>query len=130
LTNWVIFTGFIPDDDLPAYYQMADLFVLPTLELEGFGLVSVEALASGLPVLGTPVGGTKEILAHLGSEFLFADTSPEAMAALILNAMETWAGDPSTYRKVSQKCRDVAERHYSWDGHINQLENLLERSCV
>ena len=52
---------------------MADLFILPTTELEGFGLVTVEALASGLPVLGTPIGGTREILAKLGSDHLFDD---------------------------------------------------------
>ena len=57
--EFVRFVGYIPDEDLPSYYQMADLFILPTIELEGFGLVTVEALASGLPVLGTPVGGTR-----------------------------------------------------------------------
>src|SRR5438132_854951 len=58
----VKFLGFVPDAELPRYYQAADVFVLPTRELEGFGLVTVEALACGTPVLGTPVGATPEIL--------------------------------------------------------------------
>ncbi len=127
LNDLVRFTGYIPENKLPAYYQMADLFILPTLDLEGFGLVTVEALSSGLPVLGTPVGGTKEILAHMGTEFLFADTTSESMASLILEAVQTWAGDPSAYNRISQKCRKVAERHYSWESHIAKLENLCLR---
>jgi len=63
---------------------MADLFVLPTLELEGFGLVTLEALASGVPVLGTPVGGTVEILKNLNPKLLFKDASSESRARLIV----------------------------------------------
>jgi glycosyltransferase involved in cell wall biosynthesis len=51
----VYFAGFVPDDELPLYYQAADLFVLPTRSLEGFGLITLEAFASELPVVGTPV---------------------------------------------------------------------------
>jgi len=128
LADLVRFTGYIAEDTLPAYYQMADLFILPTLDLEGFGLVTVEALASGLPVLGTPVGGTREILAHMGPEFLFADTTPESMASLILESVQTWAGDPQAYRQISKKCRRVAEHYYSWEAHITQLESVFQNS--
>ena len=62
LDKHVTFLGFVPDAELPRYYQAADVFVLPTRELEGFGLVTVEALACGTPVLGTPVGATPELL--------------------------------------------------------------------
>jgi glycosyltransferase involved in cell wall biosynthesis len=125
----VKFVGYIPEEELPYYYQMADLFILPTRELEGFGLVTVEALASGLPVLGTPVGGTKEILAHMGPEFLFSDSTPDSMAGLILKSMQTWATNSEIYNEISQKCRMVAENHYSWDAHITRLENLFYRMC-
>jgi glycosyltransferase involved in cell wall biosynthesis len=47
--------GFVPEDQLAKYYQASDLVVMPTLQLEGFGLVTVEALACGTPVMGTPV---------------------------------------------------------------------------
>jgi glycosyltransferase involved in cell wall biosynthesis len=106
---------------------MADLFILPTKDLEGFGMVTVEALASGLPVLGTPVGGTKEILALLGPEFLFADSTPSSMAKLILKNIELWNKDSEIYRNITQRCRDVAERYYSWDTHIDQLERLFQK---
>lgn len=130
LAESIRFTGYIAEDALANYYQIADLFILPTRELEGFGLVTVEALASGLPVLGTPVGGTREILARLGPEFLFADSTPESMAALILETVRTWTRDPSAYQKLSQRCRRLAERHYSWEAHITQLESLFENTCA
>ncbi|MDE2181220.1 MAG: glycosyltransferase family 4 protein, partial [candidate division NC10 bacterium] len=84
LNSHVRFPGLVPDDQLPLYYQAADFFILPTRELEGFGLVTVEALACGTPVLGTPVGGTPEILRPLRSDLLFAGIDPDAIAELIL----------------------------------------------
>jgi glycosyltransferase involved in cell wall biosynthesis len=127
IADFVYFAGYIPDNQLPSYYQMADLFILPTKELEGFGMVTVEALSSGLPVLGTPVGGTKEILAHLGPEFLFADSNPVAVADLILKTIKRWDEDPNGYKDISQKCRRIVERFYSWEDHIDQLEDLFCR---
>ena len=125
IEDYVRFAGYIPDEDLPSYYQVADLFILPTVELEGFGLVTVEALASGLPVLGTPIGGTREILTRLGPEYLFDDVTPESMATGILNALTNWGKDSSAYMAISKSCRQVAEEHYSWDNHVSKLEDLF-----
>ena len=125
IADSVRFVGFIPDEELPSYYQVADLFIIPSRELEGFGLVTVEALASGLPVLGTPVGGTTEILARLGSVFLFDNSTPQAMANGILKALNDWAADQVVYENISQTCRQVAEEHYSWHNHVSKLEDLF-----
>ena len=123
--DFVRFAGYIPDQDLPAYYQVADLFILPTTELEGFGLVTVEALASGLPVLGTPVGGTREILAKLGSDHLFTDSAPQSIATGILKALNDWATNQVAYQAISKTCREVAEQYYSWENHVIRLEDLF-----
>jgi len=123
--DFVRFIGYIPDEDLPSYYQMADLFILPTTELEGFGLVTVEALASGLPVLGTPVGGTREILTKLGSDYLFDDSTPMSIGKGIAKALNGWATDQVAYKNVSETCRRIAEQHYSWDSHVSTLEDLF-----
>jgi glycosyltransferase involved in cell wall biosynthesis len=59
----VRFLGFVPDDSLPAHYQAADAFLLPTRQLECFGLPVIEALACGCPPLVMPEGGPAEICA-------------------------------------------------------------------
>jgi glycosyltransferase involved in cell wall biosynthesis len=104
---------------------MADIFVLPTLELEGFGLITLEALASGTPVLGTPVGGTVEILSKLNSRYLFKDTSPESMAELIIQICREFKDNPALRQGVSDQCRLFAEKNYSWKKNVDSLENLI-----
>ncbi len=120
VADFVRFSGLIPEADLPTYYQAADLFVLPTRELEGFGLVTVEALACGTPVLGTPVGATPEILAPLSPELLTADASAEAIADG-LRRVAPLARDEG----FRASCRAHAERHYGWPSAVARLEALL-----
>ena len=56
----VVFTGFIPDEDVPAIYNLADLFVFPSL-YEGFGMPVLEAMACGCPVITTTTGCSPEV---------------------------------------------------------------------
>jgi len=65
LERWVRFAGYVPDDRLARLYRAADWFVVPSVAYEGFGLVVIEALACGTPVLVTPVGGMPEIVDQL-----------------------------------------------------------------
>jgi len=120
VTDIVSFPGLIPEPDLPSYYQAADCFVLPTRELEGFGLVTVEALACGTPVLGTPVGATPEILVPLAPELLTEDASPEALARGI-RRVAPLLGDAG----FRARCRAHAERHYGWPLAVARLEQVL-----
>lgn len=127
LSDFVKLYDFIPEEDLPFYYQSADFFILPTRELEGFGLVTVEAMACGTPVLGTPVGGTKEILGKFNSGFLFKNTTPESMAELILEKYRYYKNKPEEYKKLSQLCRGFIEENYSWERNIHETEVLFAR---
>lgn len=117
--------GFIPEEDLPLYYRAADFFILPTKWLEGFGLVTVEAMACGTPVLGTPVGGTQEILNKFNPSFLFKDTNPESMAELIINKYNYYKDKPDEFMELSQKCRKFIEENYTWEKNIDNLERLF-----
>jgi glycosyltransferase involved in cell wall biosynthesis len=125
IEDHIDFVGYIPEEQLPSYYQMADLFVLPTKELEGFGLVTLEALASGLPVLGTPIGGTKEILGRFDPDFLFENTGAESIIKKILEKYKIIKENPKKWQEISQQCRNFAETNYSWEFNIDCLERTL-----
>ena len=124
----VYFTGFIPEDQLPMYYQMADIFVLPSKELEGFGLVTLEAMACGLPVIGTPVGGTKEILENFDSSFLFHGTDSNSIAELILKNYRLIKHNPQRWKEISKRCRSFVELNYSWEKNLDTLEELFKKT--
>ncbi|MEE4357952.1 MAG: glycosyltransferase family 4 protein [Desulfococcaceae bacterium] len=125
--RYIRFTGYIPEAKLADYYRAADFFILPTLELEGFGLVTPESLASGLPVLGTPVGGTEEILSLFGAGYLFRNTGPDAIADLIMEKYKKYREDISSWNQLSEKCRKFAEKYYSWKRNIDFMENIMKR---
>jgi glycosyltransferase involved in cell wall biosynthesis len=121
LGDRVRFAGFIPEADLPGYYGAADLFVLPTAALEGFGLVTVEALACGTPVVGTPVGGTPEILRGLDPALILQGAEPNAIAAGILTALDRVVG----HEEWRARCRDYAVANYSWQVVVDRVEAVL-----
>jgi SAM-dependent methyltransferase len=122
----VRFLGYIPEADLPRYYQAADCFVLPTQELEGFGLITAEALASGTPVLGTPVGATPEVLGSLNPRLLFRGTKPEVMAEDLDRFLEADRHDPVSAAALRRACRTHAERTLDWDLSVRCLRETLE----
>ena len=128
IEDHIHFVGFISEEKLPSYYQMADIFVLPTKELEGFGLVTIEALASGLPVVGTPVGGTKEIIGQFDSSFLFKGTDPNSIAELIMEKYKLIKQNRKKWEQISQQCRNFVERNYSWEKNIDALEELFTQT--
>jgi len=128
--SYIRFVGFIPEEDLPDYYRMADVFILPTIELEGFGLITLEALASGVPVLGTPVGGTVEILGKLDSRYLFKDTKPDSMASSIIETGQRFRNDPQLWQDVSARCRAFVEARYSWERNVDSTEELFRKTKI
>ncbi|MFC1814698.1 glycosyltransferase family 4 protein [Thermodesulfobacteriota bacterium] len=130
LSDMVTMADFIPDELLPEYYGAADIFVLPTRRLEGFGLVTLESMACGTPVLGTPVGGTKEILSNFDSQLIFNDSSPEAMAKGISEIIKKYFNGKINYDKLRIHCRRYAEKEYSWQRHTDLLRSILDEITV
>ena len=122
LSGRVRLEGYIPDYDLPLYYQSADLFVLPTRLLEGFGLVTLEALSCGTPVLATPVAANLEVLGAFGKEFLLKNESPEAIAEGITDFMAGYSGRKD---KLRAACRAFIELNYSWEKYADEVEKIL-----
>ncbi|MFC4451727.1 glycosyltransferase family 4 protein [Halorussus aquaticus] len=114
----VTFLGYVPDEDLPRAYATADCFVLPTRRLEGFGLATLEALASGTPVVATPVGGTTEILSGLREDpRVPTEMVVESVAAdSLADRMRAWADlAPARRDAAGRACREHARQNYAWD---------------
>lgn len=120
--------GFISDDELPVYYRAADAFVLPTVALEGFGLVTTEALACGTPVLGTAIGSTPEVLAPLDGRLLAKSHDSQGLQATIIDFLTgTWRA-----QLTPQRLQQYVLEHYTWEHHLRELmssyDELVMRS--
>jgi glycosyltransferase involved in cell wall biosynthesis/SAM-dependent methyltransferase len=125
LDKHVAFLGFVPEAELASHYQAADVFVLPTRELEGFGLVTAEALACGTPVLGTRVGATPELLESLDAGLLFREATAEAMAADLGVLLARLAAEPRAAAELRAACRRHAEARFGWERVVDDLEATL-----
>lgn len=120
LSSKVRLLGYIPDHELVSYYQAADLFVVPSQALEGFGLITVEALASGLPVMATPVGGNKEILQKFRPELLFKSAASEDMSEGMIRMLSNRKLLPSR-----DECREHVLERYTWEHVADQVESVF-----
>lgn len=101
--------GRIEEADLPLAYRAADLSVVPTQALEGFGMITLESLASGTPVLVTPVGGLPEVIRPFAPGCVFPDLTTATMAAVLGDVLR------GTHRLPSEEeCRTYAVQHFAW----------------
>ena len=108
LTNHVRFLGFVNDEDLPYLYRAADINVVPTVALEGFGLVAAESLAAGVPAMVTRVGGLPEVVEGLSPDLMFASPCAEDLADRLTAALLGNLRLPN-----STECAAYASQHFS-----------------
>jgi glycosyltransferase involved in cell wall biosynthesis len=113
--------GFVPDDDLPLAYRAANISIVPTQALEGFGLVAVESLAAGTPVLVTPVGGLPEVVDGLSSDCIIPATTVDAIGAHLVAALRGSLTLPS-----ADSCRNFVTSRYDWSIIAKQVREVYE----
>lgn len=101
--------GYIDEADLPSAYRAADLTVVPSVALEGYGLIVPESLAAGTPVLMTPVGGLPETVEGLSGALVLAEASAPAIAQGLGDALTGAAPLPS-----AEECQVYARRRNDW----------------
>jgi glycosyltransferase involved in cell wall biosynthesis len=89
IQNCIRLSGPIESAELPDYYRAADLFILPTEALEGFGLIIAEAMACGCPVVGTPVGNIPHLLRPITPKFVCPGVSANDLCATTRFALGT-----------------------------------------
>lgn len=119
LRGSIDFVGRASDTALRDWYRAADLFVLPTVAYEGFGMVTAEALSCGTPVVGTRVGATAELLTPLDEDLLTTAADARSLAETMAKAL---LGDNSDRRA---QCRRYAEQSLSWNAVIPRWEAAL-----
>lgn len=106
--TWVRFAGFIAEHDLPSAYRAADLMIVPTIALEGFGLVVVEALACGTPALVTPIAGLPEVVRDLDPSLILPGADAASLAEGVASALDGSARMPD-----ADACAAYARR-FAW----------------
>lgn len=111
----VTFTGFVPDDELPAVMGCADVYVHVPRRVEGmvegFGIVISEASACGVPVVTGSEGGMPDAVRDGDTGVVLPDTEPGTLARAIAELV----GDPARRRRMGEAGRRAAESYFNWE---------------
>lgn len=116
------FLGFVPDDRLNPLFSSADIFVLPSSFGESFGIVILEAMASGTAVIGTRVGGIEEILGE-GYGILVPPSDSSALA----DAMVSLMNDADLREKIVKRALQKVKEKYDWRVVARKVVDVYKR---
>jgi glycosyltransferase involved in cell wall biosynthesis len=120
LSEHVKLLGFLPEEQLPIAYQAADLTVVPSQSLEGFGLILLESLASGTPVLCTPVGGMPEVITPFCSALVTETADADAIATRLIDVLTGTLELPSR-----SGCREYACQNFDWQAIAPKVRQVI-----
>jgi glycosyltransferase involved in cell wall biosynthesis len=120
LESHVRFLGFLPDEQLPIAYQAADLTVVPSQSLEGFGLILLESLACGTPALCTPVGGMPEVLDPFCPDLVTQTPEEASIGERLIELLSGRIALPSR-----TACYEYASTHFDWKIIAQKVRQVL-----
>ncbi len=123
LRETVRLLGFLPEADLPPAYRAADVTVVPTAALEGFGLITIESLAAGTPVLVTPVGGLPEAVQGLSPGLVLGGAEAASLAEGIAGALSGARPLPD-----AAACQAYASAHFGWPVIARRVRAVYEEA--
>jgi len=127
--NKVIFLGFVPYDELPKYLAISDVFCRPSLS-EGLGNVFLEAMAAGVPVVATPVGGIPDFLVDGQTGWFCRVKNPESIAEKIkwiLDEKNVETPGRAFVQKVVNNAKVLVEERYNWDKIAKKMDNIFNK---
>ena len=119
----IVTTGRVSPEDLPRYYRSADIFCSPATGRESFGIVLLEAMASGVPVIASDIPGYRRVLSHEREGLLVTPRDPRALAEAILRL----ESDSSGRTKLGMQGMDKAHL-YDWSIVTKKLEKVFDRA--
>jgi len=116
----VVFAGFVPPSGMPRMFGLGDIFVGPAEWAEPFGMVYVEAMASGLPVIATRKGGIPEIISpSVGILVKDPDELASAIHKLVI--------EKELRRSLGREARRMAEQSFDWSVICKKMETFVEK---
>src|SRR5262249_29460128 len=124
----VVFTGEVAGEDLPAYYDAADVFAMPCRtrragrDVEGLGIVFLEAAASGLPVIAGNSGGAPDAVRDGETGFVVPGREPQIVADRLTRLLN----DPELAKQMGAKGRAWMQSSWQWAAVGQELRKLLE----
>jgi phosphatidylinositol alpha-1,6-mannosyltransferase len=127
VTDSVVFTGPVPWEKLPAYYDAGDIFAMPCrtrrhgLDVEGLGIVYLEASAAGLPVIGGDSGGAPDAILPGESGYVVPGGDVAALAGRLTELLS----DPAAAAAMGEKGMAWVEREWRWDLVAARLQRIL-----
>jgi phosphatidylinositol alpha-1,6-mannosyltransferase len=128
VTDSVVFAGPVPEAELPAYYDAADVFAMPCrtrqrgLDVEGLGIVYLEASASGLPVISGDSGGAPDAVLPGETGYVVPGRDTGAVAARICGLLS----DPVGAAAMGEKGAAWVDREWRWDLVAERLRHILD----
>jgi glycosyltransferase involved in cell wall biosynthesis len=122
LSERVVFLGALAPEALSAYYRRASCLVFPSRAPETFGLVGIEAMGHGTPVIASTVGGVGEWLIHGRTGLGVPPNDPGALAA----AIDRLLGNPSLRSDLGQASLQVFEERFRPERHATRLMEVLD----
>ena len=123
----VVFTGPVPWPELPAYYDAGDVFAMPCrtrrhgLDVEGLGIVYLEASATGLPVIGGDSGNAPDAIRPGETGYVVSGRSPAEAAGRLVHLLT----DPAGARAMGEKGMAWVDQEWRWDLVAQRLEQIL-----
>jgi phosphatidylinositol alpha-mannosyltransferase len=117
------FVGYVSSERLPTFYHQADIFCAPSLGYESFGIVLLEAMAAGLPIVASNIAGYRTILSD-GEE---GRLTPPGQTECLADALRQLLNRPEQRREMGQRGRLKASQ-YSWDQIVDQILELYRET--
>jgi phosphatidyl-myo-inositol alpha-mannosyltransferase len=121
----LVFVGSVPQADLPSYYASADLFCAPSLGGESFGIVLAEAMAVGLPVVCSDIGGYRDLVRDGTDGLLVPPRDPEALAAAIAGLLD----HPARLAAMGEAAAASARR-YAWEVVAGEVADVYRAALA